>query len=114
MTIAEICSAVSGKVICGSDKMEKVVTNAFASDLLSDVLTIKTGKFMLITGCANVQCLRTAEMADISVVLFARNKTVSEDMLSIARENGIIIIVSPFSLFKCSGILYNAGINPVY
>ena len=32
----------------------------------------------------------------------------------IARENNIVLIQSPMSMFRASGILYSAGLNPVY
>ncbi len=114
MTLNDVCNLVSGKVICGESRLNDEISHAFASDLLSDVLTVKTNHFMLITGLANLQCIRTAEMSDISYILIARNKSVTDEMRELASENNILLIVSPFSLFKCSGILYSAGIKPVY
>jgi predicted transcriptional regulator len=114
MTLREISALVSAKIVCGEDRQHEEVKFAFASDLLSDVLTIKSEGYLLITGLANLQCIRTAEMSDISFILIARNKSVSEEMKELAEENGILIMVSPFSLFKCSGILYSAGVKPVY
>jgi hypothetical protein len=114
MILQDVCTLVSGSVICGESRLNEDVTHAFASDLLSDVLTIKTNHFILITGLANVQCIRTAEMSDISFILVARNKYISQEMKDLAIENNMVLISSPFSLFKCSGLLYTAGINPVF
>jgi hypothetical protein len=50
---------------------------AFASDLMSDVLTLKNDNLVLITGLATLQTIRTAEMADINCIIFVRNKKVS-------------------------------------
>lgn len=114
MLLKDVCTLVSGNVICGESRLSEEVTHAFASDLLSDVLTIKTNHFILITGLANVQCIRTAEMSDISFILVARNKYITQEMKDLAVENNMVIISSPFSLFKCSGLLYTAGLNPVF
>ncbi|MCX6305470.1 MAG: DRTGG domain-containing protein [Bacteroidetes bacterium] len=114
MKILDIVDLIKGTVVSGSDNLEKTVDMAFASDLMSDVLTVKTDNLLLLTGLVNIQAIRTAEMADISCVVFVRNKKVTEEMIRIARENKITIIQSPYSMFKVSGILFSAGIKPVF
>ena len=113
MTIRDIVSAVCGEVVCGKDRLEENVEYAFASDLMSDVLTIKTDDFLLITVLANVQSGRTAEMSDVRYILFVRDKAVTEDMAAIAEENGMVVVRTAYSMFKSSGILYGAGLKPV-
>lgn len=114
MLLSAICSAVEGTIICGEKRLTEDVAYAFSSDLMSDVLTIKKSHFLLITGLSNAQSIRTAEMSDAPYILLCRGKTVSQEMVELASENNIAIISSPFSMFKCSGILYNAGLKPVY
>jgi hypothetical protein len=114
MKVKEIVDLIEGSVVSGTGNMEASVEMAFASDLMSDVLTVKTDSLLLLTGLVNVQAIRTAEMSDISCVVFVRNKKVTEEMVRIAGENNIILIQSPFSMFKASGILYSAGIKPVF
>lgn len=87
---------------------------AFGSDLMSDVLTLEEDTPMLITGLANTQSIRTAEMADIEVVLIARGKEVTKEMVELAKENDIILISSPYSLYKICGILFQNGLKPLY
>ncbi|NLH23141.1 MAG: hypothetical protein GX474_01345, partial [Bacteroidales bacterium] len=55
MTIHEIVSLVQGKILCGNVGEEDFVEYCFASDLMSDVLTVRRSDFMLITGLSNVQ-----------------------------------------------------------
>lgn len=114
MKLKELCSLVEGEVLLGESKMEEDVDYAFASDLMSDVLTIRIDNFLLITGLANIQSLRTAEMSDVRYILFVRGKKVTDDMLELAKENDMVVIVTKFSMFKSSGILYGAGLKPVY
>ncbi len=114
MTLKEIVDLTGGQVICGEDKINENVEHAFASDLMSDVLTIKIENFILITGLANIQSIRTAEMSDVSYILFVRGKNVTDEMKELAQDNGMTIITTPYSLFKTSGILYGAGLKPVY
>jgi predicted transcriptional regulator len=114
MKIAEIVSIVNGKILCGEDKLEKDVRYAFSSDLLSDVLTISRTGIVLITGVANLQTVRTAEISEISCVLLVRNKKASGEMIALAREIGLVIVECTGSMFGTSGMLFQAGIKPLY
>jgi predicted transcriptional regulator len=114
MTIKEITGIIDGKVICCEEKISTTVEYAFASDLMSDVLTIEKENLLLITGLANLQTIRTSEMSDISCIIFARDKKIGEDMIALAKENKMILVESPHSVFFISGELYKAGIKSIY
>jgi len=114
MTIREIAEIIDGKVICCEDRMSTSVEYAFSSDLMSDVLTIEKENLLLITGLANLQTIRTSEMSDISCIIFARDKKIGEEMVSLAMENNMILVESPHSVFYISGELYKAGIKSIY
>lgn len=114
MKIKEVVNIIEGKVICGEKLLNSEVTKGFASDLMSDVLTIDTDDVLLITGLANLQAIRTAEMSDIVCVIFARNKKVNQEMINLAKESNIILIECVSSVFKTVGKLYTAGIKPIF
>lgn len=114
MKIKDIIGLVNGKIVCGEEFLEDELHIAFASDLMSDVLTVKIDDLLLITGLVNVQTIRTAEMSDIRCLLLTRNKVVTPEMKKIAQENNMVLITTPYSTFKTSGILYSNGIHPVY
>jgi predicted transcriptional regulator len=113
MKLSLIIELLNARVVSGNDEGE-VVEKGFCSDLMSDVLTLDTDKMLLITGMANLQTIRTAEMADIHCVLLVRNKKASKEMIKLACESEIIILETVMSSFRCCGILYNAGLKPVY
>ncbi len=114
MIISKLCEMVNGRIVCGESRREEIVEYAFASDLMSDVLTVRNGNFIMITGLANVQSVRTAEMSDVPFMLLCRNKKATEQMIEVAQENNLLIIESPYSMFRCVGILYNAGLKPLF
>ena len=109
MKIIDIVKKIDGKVIIGEGKLDHEVEYAFSSDLMSDVLTIDKPNILLITGLNNVQVIRTAEMSDISFLVFARNKKVSSEMLKLAEINGMVVIESPASVFRVSGELFSSA-----
>jgi len=114
MTLNEVVAICDGTVICGQDSLERSVHLGFASDLMSDVLTLLDDDILLITGLANIQAIRTAEMSDITQILFVRDKKPTKDMISLADELGITLITTPYSMFRSSGLLYSAGLRSVY
>ena len=114
MILKQLCDIVGGRAVCGSSRLEEDVEYGFASDLMSDVLTLKEEDFILITGLANVQLIRTAEISDIWCMLICRGKRATEEMIELAAENDMVIIETPFSMFKCSGLLYKAGLREIY
>ena len=114
MNLQAVVESVNGTQITGKSGSTLEFENAFASDLMSDVLTIDVHKTLLITGLANLQTIRTAEMSDIECIIIARNKKINQEMIDLASKNNLIVIESPFSVFKISGILYQKGINPLY
>ncbi len=114
MKINEITQLLNAKIICGHEYIDHPIKHGFASDLMSDVLTIDTDCILLITGLCNLQTIRTAEMADIQCILFVRDKKASPEMIAIAEENHMVLMECSFSLFNAVGILYQSGLKPVY
>ena len=114
MKIEEIAKLVDGEIVGCRTNGDYEMTKAFASDLMSDVLRFSLEDTLLITGLCNNQTMRTAEMADLKVVLIGRDKQPDEEMLELAGDSDITIIKSPHSLFYISAVLYNAGLKPLY
>ena len=99
----------------GKEYQDREVERIFASDLMSDVLTLKDyDNLMLVTGLCNLQSIRTCEMSDIQMILIVRGKEVTPEMLELAEDNDMIVVRTAFSMYKTAGILYGAGIPPVY
>lgn len=114
MKVEEICDLLKARIICGKERKLSEIEKGFSSDLMSDVLTLDTDNLLLITGLCNLQTIRTAEMADIRYIIFGRNKKIDGGMIELAKENNMCLIESSYSLFRISGILFEAGLKPVY
>ncbi len=114
MKLVDIVNLINGNILCGNENINCEIEKAFASDLMSDVLTIPTENIILITGLANLQTIRTAEMADINYILLVRNKKATKEMILLAKETQLVLIESPYSMFRVCGILSNNGLKPVF
>ncbi len=114
MKLKDIAELTNAEIICGEDKLNDDVQCCFACDLMSDVLTLKANDLLLITGLVNLQSVRTAEMSDIQYLMFVRNKELTPDIIELAKENGMLLMRSPYSMFKTAGLLYTAGLEPLF
>ncbi|HYF82555.1 MAG TPA: DRTGG domain-containing protein [Clostridia bacterium] len=113
MKICDVSNILNAEVLCGDKNLNKEVSYAFGSDLMSDVLAFVKGKTILLTGLTNQQVVRTAEMADLSAIVFVRGKKPEEDIISLACENEIVLLSTRDTLYTASGKLYSNGLEGV-
>ena len=104
-TLAEVRAAVDGVALwCPDDS--PAVTGVVAADLMSDVLVDARPGYVLVTGLVNVQVVRTAAIADLAAVVFARGKAVPADVVDLARQMNVPVFASRETLFEAAGRLY--------
>lgn len=113
MKISEVKRILNAEVLCGDQLMENEVSYAFGSDLMSDVLAFVKGKTLLLTGLTNQQVIRTAEMADLRAIVFVRGKKPGADIVKLAVENSIVLLLAKDTMYTASGKLYSNGLEGV-
>jgi predicted transcriptional regulator len=109
--LSEIKDLLEAEVITGEEQLDMEVKTAFAADLMSDVLAFATPGSLLITGLANPQVLRTADVTDVAAVIFGNGKKPSPEAVQLARMLSIPILTTKFILFEVAGRLYSSGIK---
>lgn len=72
MTARDVQRILGARVLVGEEFLDREITSACASDMMSDVLAFSKDHSVLITGLCNPQVIRTAEMLDIVCVIFVR------------------------------------------
>ena len=110
MKISKLQELLSAKVLCCEENLDKDVYSGFGCDLMSDVLAYVTDQSVLLTGLVNPQVIRTALMMDMVCIIFVRSKTPNEDMIELAKENGIVMMSTEKTLYNTCGILYSNGL----
>lgn len=111
MKIIEIAEKLNAKILCCEDRAEREVHSACGSDMMSDVLAFVKDQAVLITGLTNPQVIRTAVMMDMVCVVFVRDKQPTDEMIELARTQGIVILTSPLRMYDACGLLYEAGLH---
>ncbi len=110
MKISQMQELLEAKVICCEENIGRHVYSACGCDLMSDVLAFVKDQAVLLTGLVNPQVIRTAEMMDMICVVFVRSKEPTPEMIELAKESGIVLMVSDKRLYEACGILYQNGL----
>ena len=110
MKISEIMELLKADVVCGEEMLDKEVYSACGSDMMSDVLAYVKDQAVLLTGLVNPQVVRTAEMMDMICIVFVRSKCPTEEMVSLAKESGIVLLKTSKRMYEACGKLYACGL----
>jgi predicted transcriptional regulator len=113
MNIGQIKEILNAKVLTGADRLDREIEYAFGADLMSDVLAFVNEKTVLLTGLTNPQVIRTAEMMDITAIVYVRGKKPDDASIELAERNDMVILCTPYTLYTTSGLLYNAGLKGI-
>ena len=110
MKLSNIVQLLDGKVLTDQTSEDKEIAGAMGADLMSDVLASIQPEAALLTGLCNPQVVRTAQIADIRVIVFIRGKQPASETIQLANDEDIPLISTELGLFEACGILYKAGL----
>jgi predicted transcriptional regulator len=111
MTVEGIKEALNARLVVGENILCSEVTTACGADMMSEVLSYVKNQAVLLTGLCNSQVIRTAEMMDITCVIFVRGKKPTAEMISLAAKKEIALLETEYTMFSACGILYEKGIR---
>ena len=111
MKISQIQELLNAEIVCGEDQLDKEVSSACGSDMMSDVLAYVKDQAVLLTGLVNPQVVRTAEMMDMVCIVFVRSKAPTEEMIHLAKEHDMVLMKTHKRMYEACGKLYAAGLG---
>ena len=112
MTIRKIAELLNATVLVSDEELlNKEVESAFGSDMMSDVLAYAEEGCVLLSGLVNPQVIRTAHMMDIPCIVFVRGKKPAKEILTLAEESHIVVLVTERKMYHACGRLYAAGLD---
>ncbi len=109
MHLGEVLAITAARALTPEPDLEREVSGAFASDLMSDVLRFDLNHGLLVTGLANPQVVRTAEIADAAAILMVRGKDPNPETTTLANQVGMPILGTAMTMFEACGRLWGAG-----
>lgn len=111
MILEKVKELLSAEVLCNARLLPSLeVHSACGCDMMSDVLAFVKEQGMLLTGLVNIQAIRTAELMDMRCVVFVRGKVPDQSIISLAEEQGLVLMSSPYPMFTACGLLYANGL----
>ncbi len=110
-TLAQVVKWLEAEVLTGEEGLERLVAMGHSADLMSDVLAFSRSDSLLLTGLANPQVIRTAEVSGIQGVLFVRGKRPAPEVVELAQEFGLPLMLSKLSMFDAVGLLFSHGLR---
>lgn len=111
MDLSNVQKLLAARVLTGSELLHREIETCCGSDMMSDVLAFTKSNTLLCTGLTNMQVVRTADMTELSALVFVRGKLPDEEIVEAAAENNLPVLVTSYTLFEACGILYEAGIR---
>lgn len=111
MKLREVQKLLEAKVLAGEEFLDRQIETCCGSDMMSDVLAFTKRNTLLCTGLTNMQVVRTADMTELSGLVFVRGKVPDEEIVEAAAEDMLPVLVTEHTLFEACGILYGAGIR---
>lgn len=111
MKLYEVKDILAARVLVGDEQMDKDLVGGGSADLMEDVLSAAARDAVLLTGVIDEQVIRTAMVAEVGAVVIVRGKNPSPQVVDLARDNDMPLLVTAKSLFTASGRLYMNGLR---
>jgi hypothetical protein len=116
MKIGEIIEILQLEIHHLSDDQKDIeISTVAAGDLMSDILAMVKVPDLLLTGLSNTQVINTCSVFGIKAVVLVRGKKVLDPrILESAKEEGISLMTTKFSMYESCGMLYEKGLPSVH
>ena len=106
MTLRELAGLIEAEIIYGEQHLDDEFECVSASDLMSDILAFGMPGGVMLTGLANAQSIRTAEIIEAKAIVYVRGKKPGEEGIKLARERDIPILSTRLLMYKACGLIY--------
>ena len=107
MKLSEVVQILDATLLTDGGRPDLEITKGGASDLMSAILAGMSENSILITGLLTTHVIKTAIVAGVSCIVIVRGKKPSQDVIQMAREGEIPVLLTPCSMFVSCGRLYN-------
>ncbi len=76
---------------------------------MSDLLANFADGGVFLTGLPTVQAVRTAVVSGVGGIVFVRGKAPPDEVLELAKREGLPVLTTRLSMFVACGRLYSSG-----
>ena len=106
MDLAAIVKALTLKVCCGDNALNREVKGGYVGDLLSDVIANSQEGHVWITRQIHQNVVAVASLKDLAAIILVQGSEPAPDTLEKAAREGIPILVAAEPAFEVAGKIY--------
>jgi len=111
LKLKDIKEILNAEVVWADEELlELKIERAGAADLMSDILAFTKSGSLMLTGLINVQSVRTADIAEVSAIIYVRGKKPTEEAIELARARRIPLLSTKLHMYEACGLLFSKGI----
>jgi predicted transcriptional regulator len=111
MTLHDVKVLLDAEVLAGQGRLDMEVNSAFGADLMSDVLAFGKPGSLLLTRITSPQVIRTSDILDLAAVILVRGKVPAPEVIQLAEELRIPVLMTRYVPFEAVGRLYEKGLR---
>jgi len=111
MKLKQVVEVLELKVCVGGEGLDKEVEGGYVSDLLSDVIANSQRGDIWITLQVHQNIVAISVLKELAGIIVIGGKEPTEETLSKAKEEKVVIITSRLSAFELCGRLYELGLR---
>jgi hypothetical protein len=111
MKLKDVVIALDLAVSAGQNRLDAEVTGGYTSDLLSCAMAgARTGN-LWVTLQGHLNIVAVASLNELVGVVVTEGKPVSQETVSKAEEEGVVILSTPMKSYEVCGRLWDLGVR---
>ena len=107
----EVKRILGADIITGEEMLDTQISSGFGCDLISDSLCFSRPGCLLLTGLTSIQIIRVANMIEAKAILFVRGKKPGPEIIQLAGQEQLPLMITRRFLFESCGLLYQHGLK---
>ncbi len=111
MKVKDIIETLGLKVVAGANGLDREITGAYTSDLLSDVMGHAQEGELWITLQTHKNVMAIASLKELSAVILVKDFQPDKDMAQESENENIPVLSTNLPTFEIGGRLYNLLVN---
>ncbi|GAF03143.1 DRTGG domain-containing protein [Saccharicrinis fermentans] len=107
MRVCDLVGQLNLKVFCGEQGLQKKVTGAYVSDLMSDVMGNVKEDELWITLQTHKNIMAIASLKEVAAVVLVKGYRPEQATIDQSNKEGIPILGTHLQTFEIAGLLYD-------
>lgn len=109
--IKSICDKINGRILAGSDQINREINGVYICDLLSWVMSHANKGNAWITVMSHANVVAVASLLDLGCIIVPENIEVDQDALRKAEEEGIPVLSTSLNAYEIAVELEKMGLG---